>query len=377
MQPKPDFCPWLWGYSLGDMLTEAQVLDALRKVIDPDFKKDIVTLGFVQDLAIEGDRVAFTLKLTTPACPLKDQLTREAEEALKAIGAREVAITQTAESPIQQKPLPGVDHVIAVVAGKGGVGKSTTAVNLAVALTQLGAKVGLFDADAFGPNAPRMLGALGRPLLTRGGKIIPIEAHGIKLVSLGLVVPDGQPIVWRGSLQHSFVRDFVTKTDWGELDYVVVDMPPGTGDIPLSVMQLVPLTGAIVVGTPQEVALEDVRRAVNMLEKLEVELLGFVENMSYFVCPSCGEKHDIFGSGGLAAYAEKVGKPLLGTIPIEPKIRKGGDVGFPAALEDGPLGEAYHELAENVARRVAVAASQQKPRETPHQKPFLNIPLKK
>jgi len=359
------------------MLTEAQVLDALRKVIDPDFKKDIVTLGFVRDLKIEGDRVAFTLKLTTPACPLKDKLKADAEAVVKEIGAKEVAITLDAESPIQQKPLPGVDHVIAVVAGKGGVGKSTTAVNLAVALGLLGAKVGLFDADAFGPNAPRMLGALGRPLMTRGGKILPIEAHGVKLVSLGLVVPDGQPIVWRGSLQHSFVRDFVTKTEWGELDYVIVDMPPGTGDIPLSVMQLVPLTGAIVVGTPQEVALEDVRRAVTMLEKLEVPVLGFVENMSYFVCPSCGEKHDIFGSGGLAAYAEQYGAPLLGQIPIEPKIRKGSDAGFPAALEEGPLGEAYRELAENTARRVAVVASTRKPKETPHQKPFLNIPLKK
>ena len=359
------------------MIREAQVLEALKSVVDPDFKKDIVTLGFVRNLKIEGDRVSFTLKLTTPACPLKDQLKAEAEATVKALGASEVAITMDAESPIQAQPLPGVDHVIAVVAGKGGVGKSTTAVNLAVALAQLGAKVGLFDADAFGPNAPRMLGALGQPLMTRKGKIIPIEAHGVKLVSLGLVVPDGQPVVWRGSLQHSFVRDFATKTEWGELDYVIVDMPPGTGDIPLSVMQLIPLTGAVVVGTPQEVALEDVRRAVNMLEKLEVNVLGFVENMSYFVCPSCGEKHDIFGTGGLAGYAEKYGAPLLGQIPIEPKIRKGSDVGFPAALEEGPLGEAYRELAENVARRVAVAASQQKPKETPHQKPFLNIPLKK
>ncbi len=359
------------------MVTEAQVLQALKQVIDPDFKKDIVSLGFVHDLKIEGGRVTLTLKLTTPACPLKDKLHDEAVAAIRALGVEDVVVTMDAESPIQAKPLPGVDHVIAVVAGKGGVGKSTTTVNLAVALSRLGAKVGIFDADAFGPNAPRMLGAIGKPLMTKGGKIIPIEAHGIKLVSLGLVVPDGQPVVWRGSLQHSFVRDFATKTEWGELDYVVVDMPPGTGDIPLSVMQLIPLTGAIVVGTPQEVALEDVRRAVSMLEKLEVTVLGFVENMSHFICPSCGERHDIFGSGGLRSYAEKYGAPLLGEIPIEGKIRKGGDVGFPSALEDGPIGEAYLKLAENVVRRVAVAAKDNKPREMPQQKPFLNVPQKR
>ena len=361
------------------MLDTATVLKALSQIIDPDFKKDIVELGFVRDLKIEDGVVSFTIRLTTPACPVKDQFKRQAEELVSALpGVKEVRVTMDAAQPTDVSTgLPGVSHIVAVVAGKGGVGKSTTAVNLAVALMQAGAKVGLFDADAFGPNTPRMLGVRGVPLRTDGGRIIPIDAQGIKLVSIGSAIPEDQPVVWRGSLQHGFVRDFTQKTDWGELDYLIVDMPPGTGDIPLSVMQLVPLTGAIVVGTPQEVALEDVRRAVTMLEKLEVPVLGFVENMSYFVCPSCGEKHDIFGSGGLAAYAEKYGAPLLGQIPIEPKIRKGSDAGFPAALEEGPLGEAYRELAENTARRVAVVAKTQKPKETPHQKPFLNIPLKK
>jgi len=366
------------------MLDTATVLKALSQIIDPDFKKDIVELGFVRDLKIEDGVVSFTIRLTTPACPVKDQFKRQAEELVGALpGVREVHVTMDAAQPTEVTTgLPGVAHIIAVIAGKGGVGKSTTAVNLAVALMQAGAKVGLFDADAFGPNTPRMLGVRGVPLRTSGGRIVPIEAQGIKLVSIGSAIPEDQPVVWRGSLQHGFVRDFTQKTDWGELDYLVVDMPPGTGDIPLSVMQLLPLSGALVVGTPQEVALEDVRRGVSMLQKLDVNLLGFVENMSYLVCPHCGEEIDVFGKGGMDSFAEVFGAPILARIPMDVNIRKGSDAGLPAAFQEGPVADAYRQLAAAVVQRVAVVEEENPPRAAgvPQGKagaqPFLNVPKK-
>ncbi|WP_456414748.1 Mrp/NBP35 family ATP-binding protein [Oceanithermus profundus] len=367
------------------MLDTATVLQALSTIVDPDFKKDIVELGFVRDLKIEDGVVSFTIRLTTPACPIKDQFKRQAEEAVGALpGVREVRVTMDAAPAMEVSTgLPGVAHIVAVIAGKGGVGKSTTAVNLAVALMQMGAKVGLFDADAFGPNTPRMLGVRGVPLRTQGGKIVPIEAQGIKLVSIGSAIPEDQPVVWRGSLQHGFVRDFTQKTEWGELDYLVVDMPPGTGDIPLSVMQLLPLSGALVVGTPQEVALEDVRRGVTMLGKMNFNLLGFVENMSYLVCPNCGEEIDVFGKGGMDAFAETFGAPVLARIPMDVNIRKGSDAGLPAAFQEGPVAEAYKELAAAVVQRVAVVEKENPPKAAgvPQtgpggNQPFLNVPKK-
>ncbi len=367
------------------MLDTATILKALSQIIDPDFKKDIVELGFVRDLKISEDgAVSFTIRLTTPACPVKDQFKKQAEEAVSAIpGVKSVTVTMDSAPAVEvSSGIPGVAHIIAVIAGKGGVGKSTTAVNLAVALMQAGAKVGLFDADAFGPNTPRMLGVRGVPLRTQGGRIVPIDAQGVSLVSIGSAIPEDQPIVWRGSLQHGFVRDFTQKTDWGELDYLVVDMPPGTGDIPLSVIQLLPLSGALVVGTPQEVALEDVRRGVSMLQKLNVNLLGFVENMSYLVCPKCGEEIDVFGKGGMDKFAEVFGAPVLARIPMDVNIRKGSDAGLPAAFQEGPVAEAYKNLAASVVQRVAVVEKENPPKAAgvPQGKsgaqPFLNVPKK-
>ena len=285
------------------MLTEGAVLDALRNVQEPELGRDIVTLQMVKSIAIEGSQVAFTIELTTPACPLKDEIEANAREVLGGLGATQVDITWGAmvrrATPRQNEQLvPGVKNIIAVASGKGGVGKSTVSVNLAVALAQAGASVGLLDADITGPNIPMMLGVDGQPTASANNKITPLERHGVKTISIQFFVPEGQPIVWRGPLVGGAIQQFLRDVEWGELDYLVIDLPPGTSDAQLTLAQAVPISGAVLVTTPQEVSLADVGKALAMFQRMSVPVIGLVENMTAFACPHCGELTEIFGRGG-------------------------------------------------------------------------------
>lgn len=345
-------------------ISDAAVLNALRAVTDPDLQRDIVSLGFVKNLVIEGGRVAFTIELTTPACPVKDQMQQQAREVVAGLdGVTDVAVEMTASvrpavAPgAQQAPIPGVRNIIAVGAGKGGVGKTTVAVNLAVALARYGGRVGIIDADVYGPNVPIMLGVDAR-LESDGRKIRPAEQHGIRLVSMGFLTGADAPIIWRGPMLHGVVRQFFQDVNWGELDYLVVDMPPGTGDVALSLSQTVPVTGAIVVTTPQTVSLADSRRAVGMYRKLNIPTLGIVENMSYYACPGCGDEADLFGRGGGERVAAEMNVPFLGQIPLYAPIRVGGDTGAPivGAEPDSPAGRAFLRIAEQAAAQVSIAS---------------------
>lgn len=343
---------------------QSLVLDALRAVKDPDLHRDIVSLGFVKDLAIRGGEVSFTIELTTPACPVKDAMREQARAAVSQVpGVTAVQVTMTAavrtartvESA--QAPIPGIKNIIAVGAGKGGVGKTTLAVNLAAALSRLGSRVGIIDGDIYGPNIPIMLGVQA-DLLAEDNKIVPAEKHGMKVVSMGFLTTDDSPVIWRGPMLHSVIRQFFHDVKWGELDYLIIDMPPGTGDVALSLSQTVPVAGAIVVTTPQEVSLADSRRAVRMYQKLNIPVLGIIENMSYFVCPSCEHESDIFGRGGGERTAEGMNVPFLGRIPIYEPIRRGGDEGQPLVLAepDAPAARAFVHAAEQTAAQVSMAA---------------------
>ena len=344
-------------------LTEAVVLEALKSVKDPDLGRDIVSLGFVKNVVIDGADVSFAIELTTPACPVKDQMRDEARDAVSALGAAEVKIDMTASvrsaaTPQAGKaPLPGVKNIIAVGAGKGGVGKTTVSVNLAIALARYGGRVGVIDGDVYGPNVPIMLG-ISTQLESDGKKIVPAERYGIKVVSMGFLTKDNAPIIWRGPMLHSVVRQFFQDVRWGELDYLIIDMPPGTGDVALSLTQTVPVAGAIVVTTPQEVSLADTRRAVGMYKKLDVPTLGLVENMSHFACPQCGHESDIFGKGGGERTAEQMNVPFLGRIPLYEPIRVGGDSGTPIVVgePDAPAARAIIEVAERAAAQVSIAS---------------------
>ena len=340
------------------------VMEALRVVRDPDLGRDIVSLGFVKDLRIEAGQVSFTIELTTPACPVKEQMHDQAVAAVSGVdGVTGVSIEMTANvravaSPdAGRAPIPGVKNVIAVGAGKGGVGKSTVAVNLALALSRYGGRVGLIDADVYGPNIPIMLGVRAQ-LETDGKKIKPVRKYGIPVVSMGFLTQDETPIIWRGPMLHGVVQQFFREVRWDELDYLVVDMPPGTGDIALSLSQTVPVSGAVVVTTPQIVSLADSRRAVAMYRKLNVPVLGLVENMSHFVCPSCDHESDIFGKGGGEATAGAMGVPFLGRIPIYQPIREGGDTGNPIVTSEpeSPAAQAFRDVAERTAAEVSIAA---------------------
>jgi ATP-binding protein involved in chromosome partitioning len=344
-------------------VTQEQVLAALRGVQDPDLHKDIVTLGFVKDVRIDGGAVDFTIELTTPACPVKDQMKGEAERlvaALPGVSAARAKMTADvrARGGLGRQEVPGVRNILAVGAGKGGVGKSTTSVNLAIALQRKGARVGLMDADVYGPNIPQMLGVTQQPELSADKKMIPPVAHGIKVMSMGMLVPPDQPVIWRGPMLHGAVQQFMRDVVWGELDYLVVDLPPGTGDVSLSMAQSVPVAGAVVVTTPQGVSVADVRKAVLMFRQLNITVLGAVENMSGFVCPHCNERTDIFGSGGGRAMAEDLGIPFLGEVPIDTRVRSGGDEGRPivAAYPESPAGQALLDVAGRVAQQLAVQA---------------------
>jgi ATP-binding protein involved in chromosome partitioning len=338
------------------------ILDALRTVIDPDLHRDLVTLGMIEDAKVEDGRVAFTLVLTTAACPLREQIENDARAAvLKVPGVREVAIHTTSrmrkpkDPTADRKVLAGVAHVIAVGSGKGGVGKSTVAANLAVALALTGAKVGLLDGDIYGPNLPRMMGVRRQPS-QRDGKILPIDAHGVHFMSMGLLVDEGEAVVWRGPMLHGAIKSFLHDVDWGELDYLLVDLPPGTGDVQLSLIQQTFVAGAVVVTTPSLVAIEDAVKAVNMFAKLQVPVLGVIENMSYFVCPNCREQHDIFSSGDAEERFLAMGLPFLGAIPLHADVRSGGDGGRPVVMEkpDSEYGRALRRIAGELARRVSI-----------------------
>jgi ATP-binding protein involved in chromosome partitioning len=345
-------------------ISEQSVLGALSAVIDPDLHKDIVTLGFVKDLRIEGGDVSFRIVLTTPACPVREQLQQQAEEVVRAIsGVTSVRVKMDAEVPQgrglgEKVTMPGVRNIVAVSSGKGGVGKSTVAVNLAVALARDGARVGLMDADVYGPNVPLMLGASRvRPEIA-GNKLIPVEAHGVKLMSMALLKPGDEPMILRGPILHGLVKQFLQDVLWGELDYLIVDMPPGTGDVQLSLAQLVPVQGAVLVTTPQEVAVADVRRALRMFETVAVPILGIVENMSYFIAPDTGTRYNIFGEGGGRKLAADYNVPFLGAVPLGLEVREGGDRGVPVVVGEptSPQAEAFRRVAEEVARQVSIEA---------------------
>lgn len=343
-------------------ITEEQVLQALRAVKDPDLHKDIVTLNMIRDMAVCGGIVSFRFVLTTPACPVRDQLKFEAEKAVMGIaGVERVEVNMDAEVPkargvIDKSEIAGIKHIIAVSSGKGGVGKSTVSVNLAVSLALSGAKVGILDTDVYGPNVPIMMGGHDLPM-ARGSMIVPPVYHGVKTMSIGLLNPGDKAVVWRGPMLHSAVSQFLRQVEWGELDYLVIDMPPGTGDVQLSLAQMVAVAGAVLVTTPQEVALSDVRKAYSMFEQLHVPVLGIVENMSYFECAH-GERYHIFGNGGGEALAERYQVPFLGAIPIAMSIREGGDLGIPVVVSQptSPQAMAFKNVAEQVAAQVSIEA---------------------
>jgi ATP-binding protein involved in chromosome partitioning len=343
---------------------QTSVLDALKAVVDPDLHRDIVSLGFVKGLSIDGGRVAFTIELTTPACPVKDQMRDQARAAvLRVPGVSTVDVQMSARvreavSPDGGRQLPaGVKNVIAVGAGKGGVGKTTVAVNLAIALARSGGRVGMIDGDIYGPNVPIMLG-LKTQLTTDGQKIVPAAKYGVQVVSMGFLTGDDAPIIWRGPMLHGALQQFFREVRWDNLDYLVVDLPPGTGDVALSLSQTVPVAGAIVVTTPQQVSLADSRRAVAMYRKLNIPPLGIIENMSYFVCPGCQHEADIFGHGGGEQMAAVLGIPFIGRVPIYQPIREGSDTGVPLIVSepDSPAANAFMAAAERTAAQVSIAS---------------------
>ena len=341
---------------------EQSILTALRAVKDPDLHKDIVTLNFIKDLKVDQGKVSFTLELTTPACPVKREMEQQARDAvLKVKGVREVDVRMSSSVTAGRhgtgkQEIAGVKNIVAVGSGKGGVGKSTVTVNLAVALANTGARVGLLDADIYGPNIPLMIGISGQPHALND-RIQPLSNFGVKVMSMGFLAAEDTPLIWRGPMLHNVIQQFVRQVDWGELDYLLVDLPPGTGDVQLSLTQTVPLMGAVVVTTPQDVALQDARKAVMMFRQVRVEILGIVENMSYFECPKCGTRTHIFNHGGGETTARKYEVPFLGEVPLYLGIREGGDNGTPIVLGEpgSPAGLAFAQIAANVAAQVSIA----------------------
>lgn len=347
-----------------DTVTREAVLAALGKVQEPELHKDLVTLNMIRDLTIEDGKVAFTVVLTTPACPLRTRIENEARQAVMVVpGVQAVQVKMDASVPSDGRPrgllkLP-VRNVVAVASGKGGVGKSTVAVNIAVSLAQSGAKVGLLDADIYGPNVPTMMGVKRLPPQNDSGKLVPAEAYGVQLMSIGFLVKPGQPLIWRGPMLHSAIRQFLSDVAWDELDYLVIDLPPGTGDAQLSLAQSVPLSGGVIVTLPQAVSLEDARRGLEMFRELNVPILGVVENMSYLELPD-GTHMDVFGAGGGEKLAEAAKVPFLGQIPMDPSVRVGGDTGEPVVVSnpESASARALRDLAEQVAARLSVTALQ-------------------
>ena len=350
-------------------VTEAAVLDALKAVRDPDLNRDIVALKFVKNLRISEGRVAFTIELTTPACPVKDQMREQVRAVVAQLpGVTAVDIEMTAQvrstisADMSKAPVDGVKNIIAVGAGKGGVGKTTVAVNLAIALSQMGGRVAMIDGDIYGPNVPIMLG-INTQLTTDGKKIIPAEQYGIQLVSMAFLTGEDSPVIWRGPMLHGVIQQFFREVRWTGIDYLIVDMPPGTGDVALSLSQSVPVAGSVLVTSPQTVSVADTRRAVRMYQKLNVPTLGLIENMSHFVCPSCRSESDIFGKGGGEALATELSVPFLGRVPIYEPIRIGGDTGVPIVVgePDSAAAQAFRAAAERLAAQLSIAAYTKKP----------------
>ncbi len=343
-------------------LTRENILNALTVVRDPDLHKDIVALGFVQNVTIEGSNVQFDLQLTTPACPVRDQFRIDCERAIRStiegVGSIGITMTSSVRPHVNQQKeliLPGVKNTVAVASGKGGVGKSTVAVKLAVALAQEGAAVGLVDADVYGPSIPLMFGVNERPAISNN-KLVPLERHGVKIMSIGFLVDPMQAVIWRGPMASGAVKQFMSDVEWGNLDYLIFDLPPGTGDIQLTLVQTIPLTGAVIVTTPQDVALADARKGLVMFNKVNVPVLGIVENMSYYICSHCGQRENIFDTGGGVRTAEELGVPFLGEIPIHTSIRVGGDKGVPivSAEPEGAQAGAIRQIARKMAAQVSI-----------------------
>jgi ATP-binding protein involved in chromosome partitioning len=346
-------------------VSEAQIMSALSQVNDPELGKDVVSLGMIKNLKIEGENVDLTLELTTPACPVSDQFKQSVHDAVVVLdGVSAVNVTMGAQvrgssgsAPAggNSVSLPNVRNIIAVGAGKGGVGKSTVAVNLAIALQRTGASIGLLDADIYGPNVPNMMG-ITDPVEPKGEGIPYEESYGVRVISMGFFIPEGQAVVWRGPMIHGALQQMLKDVDWGELDYLIIDLPPGTGDASLSLAQLVPLTGAVIVLTPSEVALEDGVKAISMFRKLEVPLLGLIENMSYFTCPHCDGPVDIFGRGASKRVCQQYDIEFLGEIPIDPMVRIGGDDGIPASIgaPESPTAKQFAAVARGLAGKISI-----------------------
>jgi len=361
-------------------MNEAAVLAALKSVNDPERGGNIVDLGMVSGLSLRDGHVTFAIEVERARAPRLEGLRRAAESAVEALpGVLSVSAVLTAERPAPgrgpaagprtsgqpAKPgVPGVKAIVAVASGKGGVGKSTTAVNLALALMSLGHEVGLLDADIYGPSQPRMMGISGRPSSPDGRRLLPMENFGVKVMSMGFMVPEDTPMIWRGPMVMSAINQMLRDVDWGKLDVLVVDLPPGTGDAQLTMAQQVPLTGAIIVSTPQDIALIDARKGLNMFRKVDVPVVGIIENMSYFLCPHCGERSDIFSHGGARREAEKLGVDFLGELPLDMMIRETSDGGRPIVVSDpqSPLAQTYRAIAEQVWRKLSGAPARQAPR---------------
>ncbi len=341
-------------------VTEQDVMRALSTIEDPDLHRDIVSLGFVQTPEIAGGAVSVRIVLTTPACPVRETIEHSARDLILALpGVTEANVTMEANvaqhRPAGGQPIAGVRNIIAIASNKGGVGKSTVSANLAVALASLGAKVGLLDADITGPNIPTMMG-LGQGSQVEGGGLKVVEQYGVKVCSIGFVLPRGTPVVWRGPMIGTAVRQLLHDISWGELDYLLIDLPPGTSDASMSMAQEAPISGVVIVSTPQDVALEDAAKAVAMFDKLNVPVFGVIENMSYFVCPHCGDRTEIFGHGGARSAAEDLGLEFLGELPLDPATRVAADDGRPivVAAPESPQTQAFLEVAKQVAARCSV-----------------------
>jgi ATP-binding protein involved in chromosome partitioning len=351
-------------------LSEQEVLQALRIVKDPDLHRDIVSLNFVKDLKISGTDVSFVIELTTPACPVRDELKaasiKAVRDAVPGVGTITVDLASRVtvhENTQKAAVLPGVKNTIAVASGKGGVGKSTVAVNLAASLAKEGARVGLVDADIYGPSVPLMMGIKGRPQV-KGTHLQPMERWGVQVMSIGFLVDPMQAVIWRGPMASGAVKQFMSDVDWGDLDYLVFDLPPGTGDIQLTLVQTIPLTGAVIVTTPQDISLADARKGFAMFQRVNVPVLGIIENMSYYVCSQCGHRDHIFDNGGGRRAAEELGVPFLGDIPLTTAIRVSGDTGKPIVLEEagGVLADAITLIARNMAAQVSIRNAREQDR---------------
>jgi len=344
---------------MSNAVSTEDVLNALRAVKDPDLGRDIVTLGFIKDLEVGDNRVSFALQLTTPACPVRDQLVAQARAAVMGLGVKDVQVRLAAPAPARnsgQALIPQVKHTVAVASGKGGVGKSTVAANLAVALSRTGAKVGLMDTDVYGPSVPILMGGDDAPYVVEG-KIEPPVEYGVKIMSMAYFLPENEAVIWRGPMLHKTIQQFLGDVRWGELDYLLMDLPPGTGDIQLSLSQSIPLTGAVIVSTPQDLALSVAAKAIVMFQKLNVPILGIVENMSYYLCPQCGHREEIFGHGGAREAAKKLNVAFLGEIPLDLTIREQSDSGKPVALNDTTTyGKAFQEVAGALAAQISIGS---------------------